>query len=298
MLGGGVFLSSQGKTTIAAQGCTGPLCPVVRAQNEFFASADGDFALVGPARVEAENALEVQSRGDVTGDAGSGYRAPNLFITAENDVTIRNASGGRLRAQAGAVLGEGTFFVDGTLTLGEANGSGVFNLDGSLFGSAGSTIGVTAGTAIDTGNTITLISGNDIVIGARARLQNNTGGARPGSILLDAGGLATDATFLAGNVASLLIGNGAIIDGTGGSVTLAGGAIDARNAIVAGTDIKADVRNPPAAGVAQLNDNGQLTAPCLQGDICLGRFQLPARSGSAKAIPRRSASTERVRSSA
>ena len=68
----------------------------------------------------------------------------------------------------------------------------------------------------------------------------------------------------------MLIGSGATVDGTGGSVTLSGGAIDGRGAIFRDAGFSADVVNPPAAGVAQRNDNGQLTAPCLEGDICLG----------------------------
>jgi len=114
------------------------------------------------------------------------------------------------------------------------------------------------------------MAGDDVRIGAGASLVNNTGGSEPGSLVLDAGGLSSFATLPAGNVASLLIGDGATIDGTAGSVSLIGGAIDGGNAAFSGADFTADVRNPPALGVAQRDDNGQLTAPCLEGDICLG----------------------------
>ena len=265
-----IILDSAGTTLVSAQNCEGPLCPAVLADNQFIADTGGDFALDTFAQVEAGNYLQVHARGNVTGTAGSGYRAPDMFISGENDVTIRNAIGGTLRAQGGLVFSEGNFFVNGNLTLGEADGSGVLDLSGGLYGAAGTSIDVLGGTTIDTGNAIELVAGDDIRIGAGASLTNTTGGSEPGFIRLDAGGLGTEGSYPAGNVASLLIGNGATIDGTGGSVMLSGGAIDGRGAIFRGADFTADVVNPPAAGVTQRNDNGQLTAPCLEGDICLG----------------------------
>ncbi|QGN53482.1 hypothetical protein [Novosphingobium sp. Gsoil 351] len=267
---GDVFLSAAGTTLISAQNCNGPLCSTVRADGQFSASTGGDFKLNGPAEVEAGNDLQVFAGGNVTGEAGSGYRAPSIFITAQNDVTIRNASGGTLRTEAGSVsFGEGGF-QNGNLTLGEDDGSGVFDLSGSLFGTAGTSIDVTAKTTIDTGNLIDLSAGDDVRIGSGATLTNTTGGSEPGSISLAAGAPIADVSYPDGNVASLLIGSGATVDGTGGSVTLSGGAIDGRDSILRGADIAADVLNPPALGTAQLTDNGQLTAPCIQGDICLG----------------------------
>jgi filamentous hemagglutinin family protein len=263
-------LNSRGTTLVSAQNCGVRLCRVVFADNQFVAFPGGDFALFGPALVEAGTFLQASASGSVTGEAGSGYSAPGMFISAQNDVTIRNASGGSLDAEGGVVLGEGAFFVNGNLTLGEDDGSGVFDLSRNLQGLAGTSIAVLAGTSLGAGNAINLVAGDDVRIGDGASLLNTTGGDRPGFIRLDAGGQSTDGSYPAGNVRSLLIGSGAVIDGTGGSVTLSGGAIDGRGATFRGADFSADVINPPAAGVAQRNDNGQLTAPCLEGDICIG----------------------------
>ena len=145
-----VLLSSVGTTLVSAQSCTGALCRAVVADDLFRAFTGGDFALLGPARIEAGSNIEVHSGGNVTGEAGSSYRAANMLITAENDVAIRNAAGGTLDAEGGLVFGEGTFFVNGNLTLGEAGGSGVFDLSAGLYGAAGTSIDVLADTRIDT----------------------------------------------------------------------------------------------------------------------------------------------------
>ena len=285
---GNIFLGSFGTTLISAQNCGVSLCRTVLADGQLFASTGGDFVLDGPALVEAGGSIEIDARGSVTGGAGSGYQAPGIFIAAANNATIRNASGGSLRAEAGVVpFGEGSSFSNGTLTLGEVAGGGIFDLSGNLSGVAGTSVEVTAITRIDTGGTIELVAGDDIRIGSGATLTNTTGGSEPGFIRLAAGGLFTDATFPMGNVASLLIGSGAVVDGTGGSVTLSGGAIDARGATVRGAAFSADVINPPAPGVTQRNDNGQLSAPCLEGDICLGTIAAtgPVRIGQGDSAP-------------
>lgn len=276
-------LNSQGVTLVSAQSCAGPLCPTLRADNQFLSFSGDDFGLLGPALIEAGNVLQASSRGNVTGDAGSGYRAPDIFISAQNDVTIRNASGGGLDVEGGLVLGEG-FFRSGNVTLGETDGSGVFDLSGSLYGAAGTDLTVLGGTKIGTGNAIELVTGDDLRIGAGATLTNTTGGAEPGFIRLDAGGLASFPAQPTTNITSLIVGDGAVVDGTGGSVELfAGtgdsadgslplleGAIDGRGAIFRGASFTADVRNVPPSGTPPQNDGGQLSAPCLSSDICLG----------------------------
>ena len=269
-------LNSQGTTLVSAQNCDGPLCSTVVADNQFLSFSGGDFALLGPALIEAGNFLQASSRSNVTGEAGSGYRAPSIFISAENDVTVRNASGGGLEVNSGLILGEGGAFVDGSVTLGEDDGSGTFDLSTYLLSSAGTSIDVLQGTTIEAGGTIRFLSGDDIRIGDGVILTSlgtgsgSSSSAQPTFIRLAAGGLNSDATFPAGNVSSLIVGSGVTVDATTGSVQLSGGAIDARGATFRSAAFTADVVNPPAAGVAQRNDNGQLTAPCLEGDICLG----------------------------
>ncbi len=88
--------------------------------------------------------------------------------------------------------------------------------------------------------------------------------------MLDAGGLETVAEPIDGEVAGLIVGSGSSVDGGIGTVQLIGGAIDTRGASIAGSDVFADVRNPPSVESPQSDDGGQLADSCLDGDICLG----------------------------
>ncbi|MFC4294752.1 hypothetical protein ACFO0A_06720 [Novosphingobium tardum] len=291
-----IFLSSGRATSVSSENCSDPLCLTVAATGALSVNAGTSFDLVGPAQIRGVGSIDVRGETEITGGAGSGYISDgDIVLTSGGDVTVRNASGRFLDFEAGQHFvfvpqteSFSVVFDGGTLTLGEAAGGGTIAASDGLLGLAGNDIVVTPGASLSTGFGLQLTAGDDILIGPAAALAANLlAGALPQALSLDAGGLVTQTPPAIGDIASLIVGNRARIDGGSGPVQIVANAIDARGATFAGGDFLADVRNAPAPGATQGDDGGQLSAACLEGDICIGSalFSGSVQIGQGKSVP-------------
>lgn len=268
-----VTLDSFGETTVTATGCITAPCTVVHADDTLSSRSLGNFTLAGPAFVEGLSSLTVQTSSSVLGGAGSGYASDsNVSITAIGDVEVRNARGGSIYVDAGAVVDGATYWVPARLTLGEIAGAGSFTGTSTVRFRSGGTIDVTDGTSIATTRDISFQSVDDIVIGSAATIRANfpSASSEGDSIGILAGSLFSGSQPEVPPVARIKIGQGTLVDALVGTLTLSAQAIDTRGSTLAGRNVYVDVFGPPALGAAQSNDGGNLVAGCLEGDICVG----------------------------
>lgn len=282
-IGGSLTIDTLGTVQIDDDFCGEGECltdPTISADQSISIDASGgNVLLIGAATLASGGDILIDAGGSITGGPGSGYRTPGaLDLTAGGDIAVRNADVGALTARAGRSL---VFIPESEsveeqysardLVLGEDAGGGRIVVSGELTGIAGGDVTVASAAELTAGLGLSMLSGDDIVIGGGATLTANAADSpEPGALSLDAGSIASVSEPVPGNVASLIAGGGATVDGGTGTVQLIGGAIDTRGASVSGAALFADVRNPPAAGNPQSSDSGALAAPCLEGDICLG----------------------------
>jgi filamentous hemagglutinin family protein len=288
---GTISLTAAGNIQINSGGCPTQNCVVAHADGDFTAqSYNNQFILTGPARVEGLNSISVTAGTDILGESGSGYLSNNdVILFGGGNVQVRNVSASRLTVDAGASNTEGGVTYDGgTLAVGEDDGSGTITTGNEQTYHSGGSIEVPGGNALSAGLGITFASVNDIIVGQNAAITANVGNpATPGAIAFNAGLIAPNTPLTAGDIPSLLIGSGATIDGGAGNVTLLGAAIDARGAGLHGASFTADVTRDLSLASSQSNDGGQLSAPCLEADICLGAVTASGavRIGVSETVP-------------
>ena len=176
-------------------------------------------------------------------------------------------SPGLIDLQAGYTSGADRNIANATIT-------GKITSTGDTLISAGGDV-VLDGTAnLASDNRILLASADDIIVNGGASLVSGlkpipeTGYGSTGLISLSAGSIPLNGG-ITDSVHSIIMGN-ATLTATNNLVSLSGEAIDAGSATFSGGQFSAIIDNAPATGVPLNNDNGQLSAGCEQGNICLG----------------------------
>jgi filamentous hemagglutinin family protein len=122
-------------------------------------------------------------------------------------------------------------------------------------------------------------TGDDIIIGSGAVLassRNPSIAPNPADPFNDASNLRLEA----GALSSLLvttpltpiasIDSAGVINANSSAAILTANAIDGFGGVIAGSSISADINNAPPNGIAQSDDSGLLSAPCVEGNACLG----------------------------
>lgn len=246
--------------------------------------------------------IVAQAETGIIGAAGSALSGNEVFIFAGRDVDLAD-----VRAIPALVItaGGSVTLTNATVTgpQGLSNLSGIA-IDAGLNPGGGSTydnngnvrltgtiqsysgIGINAGGRVEfapgsqtlAGNRIAVRTGDDIIVGAGALLQSArdatlvidpaTPFASAGAIDLQAGGLTPLSSTPLTPIASLVV-DGSINAGRGAVIARAN-AIDGIDGAFAGSSLSFDIDNAPVAGAVLSDDNGLLTAPCLEGNVCLG----------------------------
>ncbi|MGV3510525.1 MAG: beta strand repeat-containing protein [Novosphingobium sp.] len=269
---GTINLFSFGSIAVASNGCTTAICRPVEASGGLTAYAFGDFSLSGPAELAGLGGIAVYAGGDVTGDAGTRYFSTgDIAIRAGGDATIRNITGANVIAEAGAIEDGSFIYYDGLLTLGEAEGGGLFSASGSLDLNSGGTVQTNAGVTFTAGRGFGIRSGNDILIGVDNAFTANTGlPLPPERVVFAAGGQAIAYSLGATDIAALSFGLGTTVAAGTGDIDLSAAAIDARPASFTGASFRADLTDSLTLGSVRRNEGGRLDPDCLEGAICIG----------------------------
>lgn len=206
------------------------------------------------------------------------FASARATINAAGDVRLRDATvTGSFAGSSDALLEVNAgydSFTDSWIAGHNATITGRIDVNGLIDVNAAQDIRLTGTAQIDADGSINLTSGDDIVItgGAIVRAAR-TGGADTGygivgDLSLEAGGLSV-AGLAANEVSAIRIG-AAMLAAPGRSILLNGQAIDGRSASFTSNDFSASIANAPAPGVSGGNDNGELSAACVAGNICLG----------------------------
>lgn len=284
-----IRLETFGSVGITSSSCATATCRPIEAATSLVIDAQGNFAISGPAVVAGLGSLDVYAFGNVTGSANSGYFSNgSLRVRAGNDATIRNASGGSLDLEAGAIPDGATLYYDGLLTLGEAAGGGVFNATGEIILASGGGIAVTSGNSFSAGGGIDVRSGNDIVVGQNNSFTANTSATVPGlPVTFAAGDLTLQYSLAPTDIAALSFGSGTTVSAGTGTIAISGAAIDARLASFTGASFRADVLQTLGLTSPRRNNGERLDPACLEGAICIGNVDVTGtvRIGNTDTVP-------------
>lgn len=267
-----VVVTSFAGITVSNSDCPEAACTVVTGLSSLRFDASSDIQLLGSSVVEGVGALDVYTFGNITGDAGSGYKsAGDLTVRAAGDATIRNVSGGSVELAAGAVVDGSTIYRNGLLTLGESEGGGDFQ-GASLRLLSGGDISDLGGNSFTSLDSINLRSGNDIVVGSGSRFVANSGSSGTAAVTFSAGGLGIAYDLEPSDIPTLRFMDGASVDAGLGTINLFGAAIDARLASFTAGNFRADINQALAFGAPRGSDGGKLEPDCLEGAICVGQI--------------------------
>ena len=295
VVGGASLLNATGNILITHTNNAGGIASIDSSGN-FTAFAGLDFIADGQSIVTSGNTIAVRAEGEA--EANDLQAVSVIDFSAGQNATVNNAS---VTGPAITVnLGAGTIVLNGiAIRAGGDNDPSFEQFDptysATITGDVTSTgfISVTAGgnavfaagsnTVSDNG--LTVRTGDDILIASGALVE---AGANPATtpnpalpfssfnnLVLDAGALARSGELFttpltpigsivsAGTIAAndfAVILNANAIDGTGGTISAGSMAADIVDA----------PSNAFIAAVGQSDDNGLLSAQCLQGNICLG----------------------------
>ena len=145
---------------------------------------------------------------------------------------------------------------------------------------SGGTTTFTSGSSTVANDRLFVQTGDDIIVESGATLtsaRSPSTAPNPGTpfdgtaaLELDAGGLLPLLSIPLTPVASL------VVDGTlnanSGAIIANAGAIDGLDGNFIASSIALDITDAPNAGVVQSDDNGLLSASCLEGNVCVGNI--------------------------
>ncbi|WP_427968802.1 hypothetical protein [Altererythrobacter sp.] len=218
---------------------------------------------------------------------------PNLVIQAGGDVFVRDAVA---VGPQGAANFAGIF-----IDAGYSNPSGlpiydpsalaqitgtVASYDDITINSGGNAVFV-SGSSVLADNRLSVHTGDDIIVHAGALLSSGLNPTIPFDptepfasgtpLVLSAGGLVGSLSGPLLTPISSLVIDGTLSSGISATLLL-GNAIDGSGSTITAGWLAADVNDAPIAGAVQGDDAGLLTAPCLEGNICLGNLAITNRA--------------------
>lgn len=241
----------------------------------------GNAISTGTGSILSGNEVFLLAGGNV--DLADARAVPALVITAGGSVTLANAtvtgpqglsnvSG--IRIDAGLDPRSGSTYDN----IANARITGTVSSYAGIVVNAGGSAEFAAGSQALAGDRIVVRTGDDIIIGTGALLQSarDTGlvlnpsapFSQTGAIDLHAGGLTPLLSIPSTPIASLVVDGS--VDAGRGAVIARANAIDGIDGAFAGSSLSFDIDNAPADGAILSDDNGLLTAPCLEGNVCLG----------------------------
>lgn len=288
---GGLVSMSAGTDVLVAHTANTNGIASISTGGEFSAFAGGDFAVSSGAIIDSGAAARVRANGNIDVDDILGVQLVDL--SAGQNATVNNAAvtGAPVVVNLGAgqVVASGLFISAGdnnnqsfvqfdpnynALVTGTVTSTGAITVEagGSATFAAGSSTISDNGLNVRTGDDIVIASGASLV--AAANPATTFDPANPffnfNNLVLSAGGISGPELLspITTPISSIIAAGS--INSNGFSTVLAANAVDGRGGSISGNSIAADINDAPATGAAQSNDGGLLSAPCLQGNICLG----------------------------
>ena len=265
--------------------------------NEFTATAQGNFISTDGSRINAGGRVTVRAEQNATVTDIAGVDL--VDISALQNATVNNAAvtgtpivldlgagqflqGPQLNVQAGldptgspsptptpTPSYDPNF--DATIT-GDLTSTGRININ------AGGNAIFTTGSSTVSDNGLTVQTGDDIIIQSGASLVAADNPATTPSaispfsnannLLLQAGSLTPLISTPLTPIASIVAAGD--INANGFAVVMTANAIDGLGGTITASSISVDINNAPANGVTQSDDDGLLSAQCVEGNICLG----------------------------
>ncbi|WP_156472223.1 hypothetical protein [Sphingorhabdus sp. M41] len=265
----------------------------------FSATAQGNFVSTDGSVIDAAGTASVRAEQNATVADLSGVDSVN--ITALQNVTVDNA------AVTGTpdifLSGSPPFVFTPSLTINagynpnsspsptfdpvyNATITGDLTSTGIITVGAGGSAFFRTGAAVVSDNSLAVRTGDDIVIesGASLTAANNPGLAadptftftNPGNLILQAGDftglfgspIGTLSTTILTPISSITAAGN--LDANSYAVVMTANAIDGLGGTITASSISVDINDAPANGVIQSNDDGLLSAQCVEGNVCLG----------------------------
>ncbi len=251
--------------------------------------AQGDITSGEGSIISSDAAVSLRAEGDLSINDVRGDG--NIDLSAFGDATVNNATqtGGILNVGAGSIANGGI-----TITAGGDNGTapeqfdpsrnalitGDINSNGFIRVEAGGNAVFQSGSSTVSENGLAVVTGDDIIIQSDALVEaasspvTTPNTATPfassvGDLVLDAGALRPQLLTTAFTPLSSIVIEGTV-EANDFAAVMTANAIDGLGGTVSASSFTADIDDAPAAGFAQSDDNGLLSANCVEGNICLG----------------------------
>ncbi|MEH6702827.1 beta strand repeat-containing protein, partial [Parasphingorhabdus sp.] len=255
----------------------------------FAATALGNFVSTEGSRINAADTATVRAEQNATVADIAGVDLVSISALFDANVTNAAVTGIPVVFTSGAPQVGGpeltiTAGFDPFLTSGaydpnyNANVSGLVTSTGFIRVRAGGTATFLGGSSTISDNGLTVQTGDDIIIesGASVTAANNPAttpsAATPftnlNNLRLQAGGITDIFTTPPTPIASIVAAGD--INANNFAVVMTANAVDGLGGTITASSISVDVNNAPANGVTQSDDNGLLSAQCLEGNVCLG----------------------------
>ncbi|QJB68144.1 beta strand repeat-containing protein [Parasphingorhabdus halotolerans] len=253
----------------------------------FTANSIGNFNASVGSIVNSGNEMSVVAAGSIS--ANDLRAVPYIRLQARQDVLLNNAtasgpqgtsnlSGILIDAGDDSVTG-GMFFYDplNNITL-----TGNISSYAGITANAGGNIVVQTGAAVSANDRIAFTTGDDIIVQTGSSVTAALNPINPldptnpfgnqASLVLNAGGLNGLLTTPITPISSILAQGS--LNGSNSAVIMTANAIDGLGGSISASSIAADINDAPSnaviAAIGQSNDNGLLSAQCVQGNACFG----------------------------
>ena len=262
----------------------------------FDARAQGDFNSAGGSIINSDSTIAIRAEGN--GSAADLRALTNIDLSAGQNALLDNGS--VTGSPITFVSGSGTFVSSGIAVSAGGDGNPSFELfdpnfnatltgdissSGAIRINAGGNVIFQTGANVVSDNVLSVSTGDDIIIqsGASVTAANNpvetADPANPfdsiNNLSLLAGDLGAAGLLLSTPltpIASIVAAGD--INANGFAVIMTADAMDGLGGTISAGSISADINNAPSnaaiAAIGQSDDNGLLSADCLEGNLCLG----------------------------
>lgn len=283
-------LSALGSITVNHTNNAGPTLSI-DSLGAFTATAGGNFTIGSGAIVSSDDTVIVRAEGAIDVDDIRGVGLMDLSAGLGNTVNNASVSGAPTIVPIGAL----SLVVSGlTITAGGDDNSEVEQFDPSYSAQITGTVTSTGYIQVEAGGTaifgpgsstisdngLLVRTGDDIIIGSGALVEAAANPAtavnpaflftNPNNLFLLAGDISGSELISPINSPIFSIVSTGTINSNTFAAVLTANAIFGTGGVLTGAYIAADINDAPGAGVAQRDDDGLLTDPCLEGNICLG----------------------------
>lgn len=267
----------------------------IAVSGNFAATAQADFISTAGSRINAAGTATVRTgqNATVADIAGVGLvdisamwdaNVTNAAVTGPPTVITSFVNGPQMLIQAGhdpagtpSPSPTASFDPNYDATIsGDVTSTGRIDINagGSALFSTGSSTVSDNGLTVQTGDDIIIQTGASLVAGNNAATTPNTANPFPdtNNLFLQAGSLTPLSTATLTPIASIVAAGN--IDANDFAVVMSANAIDGLGGTITASSVSADINDAPSnaviAAIGQSDDNGLLSAQCVEGNICLG----------------------------